>query len=184
MKATSRHAKKAPDTPGARSDAATGDPAGAAVRPRLALSVQDAAGEKAIPSRYQLRRWLGACEPGSARITVRFVGADESRTLNATYRGKDHATNVLSFPYAPAPALEGDLVVCVPVVLDEARQQGKTGEAHFAHLVVHGMLHLLGYDHENDAQAAAMEDMERQILAQLGYADPYADSADSYRDEG
>lgn len=110
---------------------------------------------------------------GSAEVTLRIVDAEEARMLNRDYRGKDVATNVLSFPYSPLPEMAGDLVLCLPVVLTEAEAQGKTAEAHFAHLVVHGMLHLQGYDHEQDDQAILMEAKEREILAQLGYPDPY-----------
>jgi probable rRNA maturation factor len=111
---------------------------------------------------------------GPAEVTVRFVDEAEGRELNARYRGKDTPTNVLSFPYAPPPEMAGDLVVCAPVVLREAAEQGKAPEAHFAHLIVHGMLHLQGYDHESDADTASMEQKEREILAVLGYPDPYA----------
>lgn len=105
---------------------------------------------------------------------MRFVDAEEGRTLNRHYRHRDYATNVLSFVYASEPAVSGDLVVCVPVVLREASEQGKPPQAHFAHLIVHGMLHLLGYDHETGRkEAARMEAKEREILAGLGYPDPY-----------
>lgn len=106
-------------------------------------------------------------------MTVRFVDAVAGRDLNARYRGKDYATNVLSFPYSPPPALDGDLVVCADVVRREAREQGKAPEAHFVHLIVHGMLHLQGFDHENEADAARMEERETAILARLGYPNPY-----------
>lgn len=105
---------------------------------------------------------------------MRFVEADEGRTLNRTFRNKDYATNVLSFAYETAPRIVGDLVICLPVVLDEAKAQKKSAEAHFAHLVVHGMLHLQGYDHETGAaDAVRMEAKEREVLARLGYPDPY-----------
>jgi len=109
----------------------------------------------------------------SVQITLRFVDAEESRAVNREFRGKDSPTNVLSFPYDPAPALAGDLLLCVPLVLAEAQAQGKEALAHFAHLVVHGMLHLQGYDHESGIDAARMEGRERDILAKLGYPDPY-----------
>jgi probable rRNA maturation factor len=120
-----------------------------------------------------VRKWVRATDPGAAELTVRFVDAAEGRMLNAQYRGKDYATNVLTFPYAREPLLCGDLVLCLPVVLREAAAQGKAPAAHFAHLVVHGMLHLQGYDHENGADARIMESLEREILARLGYPDPY-----------
>lgn len=105
---------------------------------------------------------------------MRFVDAAEGQTLNRDYRHKDYATNVLSFVYESAPKVSGDLVICLPVVLREAVEQGKSAEAHFAHLIAHGMLHLLGYDHETGAKdAARMEAREREILADLGYPDPY-----------
>ncbi|GMU48039.1 MAG: hypothetical protein AMXMBFR31_02650 [Candidatus Desulfobacillus denitrificans] len=116
---------------------------------------------------------MRATSPGAAELTVRFVDAEEGRSLNAHYRGRDYATNVLSFPYAREPVLSGDLVLCLPLVLREAAAQGKPAAAHFAHLVVHGMLHLQGYDHETAAEARIMEQKEREILARLGYPDPY-----------
>jgi probable rRNA maturation factor len=144
----------------------------------LSLTVQYVCNDGALPSRPKLRRWVGAaCDAEAAIVTLRFVDAEEGRILNRDYRGKgkekDYATNVLSFPYEPPPQLAGDLVLCVPVVLREAEEQGKPAGDHFAHLVVHGMLHLQGYDHQTDAEANLMETRERQILARLGIADPY-----------
>ncbi|HQR04986.1 MAG: rRNA maturation RNase YbeY [Proteobacteria bacterium] len=141
----------------------------------LSLSVQYVCHSAALPSRPRIRRWVQACCESPARITVRFVDAGEGRDLNRDYRGKDYATNVLSFPYEHEPAILGDLVICLPVVLKEAAEQGKPADAHFAHLIVHGMLHLQGYDHETGSEdAAVMEQKERDILARLGYPDPYA----------
>lgn len=140
---------------------------------RLSLSVQYACKDAALPQRSEVRRWVRAAAPVAAELAVRFVDAAEGRALNAQYRGKDYATNVLTFVYAQQPALSGDLVLCLPVVLREAQEQGKPAAAHFAHLVVHGMLHLQGYDHEGDAEARIMEGKEREILARLGYPDPY-----------
>lgn len=139
----------------------------------LSLSVQYAARASPLPTRAEVRRWVRATSPGAAELTVRFVDAEEGRSLNAHYRGRDYATNVLSFPYAREPVLSGDLVLCLPLVLREAAAQGKPAAAHFAHLVVHGMLHLQGYDHETAAEARIMEQKEREILARLGYPDPY-----------
>lgn len=115
--------------------------------------------------------------PCEAEITLRVVDTLESQSLNHHYRGKDKPTNVLSFPFTnPAPIslpLLGDLVICQAVVAQEAQEQGKTTQAHWAHLVVHGILHLLGYDHSDDTDAQIMEALECKILAKLGYPDPY-----------
>ena len=110
--------------------------------------------------------------PEGAEVTVRFVAEAEGRRLNREWRGKDYATNVLSFPYSAKP-LAGDLVICAPVVAREAKEQGKPLAAHYAHLLVHGCLHLMGLDHERDADAARMERRERRVLASLGFDDPY-----------
>ena len=111
-----------------------------------------------------------------ANVTLRFVGEREGRMLNHRYRGRDYATNVLTFVYDDVASLAGDIVLCAPVVRREARAQHKTLTAHYAHLVVHGMLHLQGYDHERDDDAARMEARERVLLARLRYRDPYADA--------
>ena len=143
--------------------------------PELHLSVQYPSGRDQAPTRPQLRRWVRAACTRPAEVTVRFVGIEEGQTLNRDYRRRDYATNVLSFPYESGARLCGDLVLCVPVVEGEAREQGKSLEAHFAHLIVHGMLHLQGYDHEaGDGEAERMEAVEREILDALGYPDPYA----------
>ena len=149
---------------------------------RLDLSVQYACNREGVPCRADFRRWLRAAEPGAARITVRLVDEAEGRELNHDYRGKDYATNVLTFAYdegedMPLPEglpLMGDLVLCRQVVEREAAEQGKALDAHYAHLSVHGMLHLQGFDHEVDAEAEQMEAREREILATLGCPDPYA----------
>lgn len=142
---------------------------------RLDLSVQYALKDAALPSRMQLRKWIRGVGKGAGVITIRFVDRAEGQSLNASWRGRDYATNVLSFPYETRPVLMGDLVLCWPVVQEEAQAQGKSVEAHAAHLVVHGILHLCGFDHElGAAEAEEMEALERQILAALGYADPYA----------
>lgn len=145
------------------------------VPPSLSLSVQYACEGEALPARPQVRRWVKkALEGDSAEVTVRFVDSEEGQMLNREYRHRDYATNVLSFPYAPNPDMAGDLVLCLPVVLKEAAEQQKPAEVHFAHLIVHGMLHLQGYDHEtSDSDAEIMEAREREILAALGYPDPY-----------
>ncbi|WP_131109929.1 rRNA maturation RNase YbeY [Sulfuricystis thermophila] len=142
--------------------------------PELHLAVQYAVAGADLPDRAQLRRWVRAAQEKPVTVTVRFVDADEGRALNRAYRGKDHATNVLSFVYEDEPVV-GDLVICLPVVRREAVEQGKALRAHLAHMVVHGMLHLQGYDHEtNEADAARMEARERTILARFRIPDPYA----------
>lgn len=142
-------------------------------RPLLALSVQYACNDDELPSRSQLRRWVHTSLERSAQVTLRFVDETEGRSLNREFRGKDYATNVLSFPYEDDP-VTGDLVICAPVVRREASEQRKSLRAHYAHLVVHGMLHLQGYDHEQGEQEARrMEDREREVLARFGIADPY-----------
>ena len=140
----------------------------------LTLAVQYACNEDGLPSRSQIRRWVRSACAGPAQVTIRFVDEVEAQSLNRDYRKKDYATNVLTFPYATEPVLIGDLALCVPVVLREAEQQRKPVQAHFAHLILHGMLHLQGYDHEtSDAEAERMEAREREILAHFGYPDPY-----------
>ena len=141
--------------------------------PKLTLSVQHAAPGHPLPTRRQLRAWAGAALERDAEVTLRVVHETEGRQLNHDYRGKDHATNVLTFVYASRP-LAGDIVICAPVVLREARAQGKAVEAHHAHLLVHGLLHLQGYDHERDDEAARMEGREKRVMRALGFGDPYA----------
>jgi probable rRNA maturation factor len=124
-----------------------------------------------------VRQWARAALEGGGQVTVRYVDAEEGRLLNRDYRGKDYATNVLSFVYENDPLTVGDLVICAPVVLREAGEQKRSSEAHHAHLVVHGMLHLQGYDHETgEEDARAMEARETEILAGLGYPDPYREA--------
>jgi len=150
---------------------------------RLNLSVQYACNQGGLPSRPQIRAWVRAAldvdEKRGGQITIRFVEPEEGQSLNNDYREKDYATNVLSFPYEVEPVVAGDLVICATVVEREAAEQEKTLEAHYAHLIVHGILHLQGYDHEiGGNEARLMEDKERTILAQLGFADPYRNDAD------
>jgi len=128
---------------------------------------------RGLPSRAQLRRWAGAALERDARITVRIVGGREGRALNREFRGKDRATNVLAFTMRREPRLEGDLALCAPVIAREARAQGKSVPAHYAHLVVHGVLHLQGYDHESARGARVMERRESRIVTRLGFPDPY-----------
>ncbi|MBV2235832.1 MAG: rRNA maturation RNase YbeY [Sterolibacterium sp.] len=149
----------------------------------LSLTVQYACTDPEQPARAQLRRWVRAALHSTNRhatITLRFVDAEESRALNREYRSqpgkpRDYATNVLSFPYTPPPELGGDLVICPEVVRREALEQNKPLQHHFAHMIIHGMLHLQGHDHENDADALRMEDAERLILARFRIPDPYQD---------
>lgn len=143
------------------------------VRPKLSLAVQYAVSATGKPSRAQFRKWVQAALKHDARITLRIVGQTEGLELNRNFRGKAYATNVLTFIFRDKSPFEGDLALCAPVVAREARAQKKTLAAHYAHLTVHGVLHLQGYDHENDRDAAVMERLETRILAKLGYADPY-----------
>lgn len=148
------------------------------------VAVSYATARAGVPASSSFRRWVEAALADHARdseLSIRIVGEDEGRALNRDFRGKDYATNVLSFPAELPeglperlrPPLLGDLVICAPVVAREAAQQGKAPTAHYAHLTVHGTLHLLGWDHEDDAEAEAMEARERGILAALQIEDPY-----------
>lgn len=147
----------------------------------VSVEVQYALRAPELPSREQLQRWVGAALEGSRRagseLVVRLVDAEESARLNQRFRGKAGPTNVLSFPFEPPAGvpldLLGDLVVCAPVVKREAAEQNKAPEAHFAHMVVHGTLHLLGHDHLGREEAEAMETLEIAILGRLGYPNPY-----------
>jgi probable rRNA maturation factor len=149
----------------------------------LELDLQIASDANNLPSEAQFRTWcaIGLRQrTADSELTIRLVDEAEGRELNHTWRHKDYATNVLSFPadvpdeFLDIPLL-GDLVICVPVVEREAHEQAKSSEAHWAHLVIHGCLHLLGYDHIDDEEAEEMEALERQLLAELGHPDPYAD---------
>ena len=153
---------------------------------RLDVSVGYALPRRGLPAAVSFRRWVAAALDGRIReadLAIRIVDAREGRALNRHYRGKDYATNVLSFPADVAEGVKlpkgvkmpllGDLVICAPVVAKEAREQGKPLNAHYAHITVHGALHLLGWDHEDDAEAECMEKLEREILAGLGIEDPY-----------
>jgi probable rRNA maturation factor len=145
----------------------------------VSLAVQYAAECAAlagVPSRAKFRRWVRAALDADAVITLRIVGEPEGRELNVTYRRKPHATNVLTFDYGTAGSPAGDIVLCAPVVAREAIEQGKALEAHYAHLTVHGMLHLQGHDHQHDVEANRMERLETAILRRLGFPDPYRDA--------
>ena len=141
--------------------------------PAFTLSVQYAISNDRLPSRQRLRSWAKAALRTDAQVTLRLVGGREGRALNRDFRGKDYATNVLTFAYPDFEPLSGDIVLCAPVIAKEARAQRKPIESHYAHLVVHGMLHLQGYDHENIKDARVMETREAEIVVKLGYADPY-----------
>ena len=165
------------------------------------VTVQIATSRRGAPHARSIAKWArsaytaahaGSQAVGAGDLTIRIVGLAESRRLNRTWRGRDKPTNVLSFPaldaaatrrrtsrptassLQPTASVLGDLAICAPVVAREARQQGKQAQAHWAHMVLHGVLHLLGYDHENDRDARSMESIEIRILEQLGYSDPYA----------
>jgi probable rRNA maturation factor len=142
--------------------------------PALTLSLQFAdASHRAQLPRHKVMRWIRAALEHPAEITVRIVDAAEGRALNRDYRGRDYATNVLTFDYSHAPMVVADLILCAPVVADEARAQKLDLGAHYAHLLVHGTLHAQGYDHETDDEAEAMELRESEVVVALGFADPY-----------
>jgi len=134
------------------------------------VRVQNASRSRRIPAAARFRGWVRAAAAGPAEVTVRLVGAAEGRRLNLAYRGRDYATNVLTFAYTPA---SGDVVLCPAVVAREAAEQGKPLEAHYAHLTVHAVLHMRGYDHARPADAARMERAEVRILKRLGHPNPY-----------
>jgi len=153
------------------------------ISPKFNIGISYTVPRSGRPSALSLRKWAIAAlrqQLQAVNLSIHLVDADRSRLLNSQYRGKDYATNVLSFPIdmpelaLPTPYL-GDILLCAPVIEEEAREQSKTAKAHYAHLTIHGVLHLLGWDHEEESQAQAMEQQEREILAGLGYADPYAD---------
>jgi len=142
--------------------------------PKLAMAVQYASELSDVPTEASFRKWARNTLRVDTEVTIRIVDEEEGRTLNRDYRGKDYATNVLTFPLAEDPHLIGDIILCAPVVTREATEQGKTLEAHYAHLTVHGILHLHGYDHETEPEAELMESIETQVVTKLGYAAPYA----------
>jgi len=137
------------------------------------IAVQNASTARNVPTAARIRQWARAALGVDAKVTIRIVGQAEGRLLNRSYRCKDYATNVLTFVFRDSAPLEGDLALCAPVITREARAQRKTVAAHYAHMIVHGLLHLQGYDHENDKDAALMEKRERTLLARFGYPDPY-----------
>jgi probable rRNA maturation factor len=147
--------------------------------PDLDLSLQfgtfaGAAAHRAVLGPARVRKWVGMALLRPAEIAVRIVGAEEGQALNRQYRGKDYGTNVLTFDYAREPVVSADLVLCAPVVEREAKEQGKSLEAHYAHLLVHGTLHAQGYDHEtSERDALEMEALEILLMGTLGYPNPY-----------
>lgn len=148
------------------------------MKPSLSLSLQfaDKRHRDLLP-RHKVARWLKAALEGDAELAVRIVDADEGQALNRDYRQKDYATNVLTFDYAVEPVVMADLILCAPVIEREAEEQGKALEAHYAHMLVHGALHAQGWDHIEEDEAQAMEAREREVMAALGFADPYGAEA-------
>jgi probable rRNA maturation factor len=144
-----------------------------ACKRKLRLTMQFAVGRAGIPERSLFLKWVNASLERSAEVVLRIVDMEEGEALNRSFRGKHAATNVLTFVYDEGKSLAGDIVLCAPVIHKEAQQQQKCLIAHYAHLTVHGILHLQGYDHINDEEAAIMESLETKIVTQLGYADPY-----------
>jgi len=137
------------------------------------IAIQDMVHTKPIVKKTHCYKWLAPIIDHNAEITIRIVGSDESKNLNAIYRKKKYPTNVLSFLIDDAHHLIGDIVLCAPVIEEEARDQSKNLEAHYAHLIIHGALHLYGYDHKNKKDAEIMEEKEIKILTKLGYKNPY-----------
>ena len=146
---------------------------------QLVISIQIVSELANTPEKSQFKKWAQAALRVDTEATIRIVDAQEALELNSTYRGKDYATNVLTFPLTEEPVLMGDIIICAPVVAAEANAQHKDLIAHYAHLTVHGMLHLCGFDHENEYQAELMESLEVQILTKLGYANPYLITEDA-----
>lgn len=148
------------------------------MKPTLSLSLQfaDKRHRDLLP-RHKVARWLKAALEADAELTVRIVDAEEGQTLNRDYRQRDYATNVLTFDYAQEPVVMADLILCAPVIEREAAEQGKTIDAHYAHMLVHGALHAQGWDHIEDDEAQAMEAREREVMSRLGFADPYGQEA-------
>jgi probable rRNA maturation factor len=137
------------------------------------IVIQDMVHTKPIVKKTHCYKWLAPIIDQNTEITIRIVGSDESKNLNTIYRKKKYPTNVLSFLVDDAHHLIGDIVLCAPVIEEEARDQSKNLEAHYAHLIIHGALHLYGYDHENKKDAEIMEEKEIKILTKLGYKNPY-----------
>lgn len=147
-----------------------------AIKHNLSLAVQYASVADVLPTRPQWRRWFNAALLRDVSLTLRIVDEVEGRDLNKAYRGRDYATNVLTFVYDDTVPLSGDVVICAPVVEREAAEQGMDLLSHYAHLAVHAALHLQGYDHENDADAEEMESLETALMLKLRYPDPYLET--------
>ena len=141
--------------------------------PKLLLHFQCPSTDLSLPDIKYFKKWANASLRVDTEVTIRIVDAAEGQALNRAYRRRDYATNVLTFRLSETPHLMGDIIICAPVVASEALAQHKTLMAHYAHLTVHGILHLHGYDHENERQATLMEGLEISILHKLGYANPY-----------
>ncbi len=145
------------------------------------VNVESHVGPDGIPDKRQFEKWVQAALQGRRskrkQVNIQLFDLVQARQINKTFTGKDHATNVLSFPYEPLPgektAVLGDIVICPAIVASEAKEQGKKLRDHFAHLTVHGVLHLLGFDHKEESHATKMEDQERLVLATFGIPDPY-----------
>lgn len=146
---------------------------------QLTLSLQfgqhidDVALHRAALARHKVKRWMRMALQDDGDMTVRIVGLEEAQTLNRDYRQKDHATNILTFDYTMDPVINADLVLCAPVIAQEAKAQKKTLQAHYAHLLIHGTLHAQGWDHEDDEDAQVMELRESELMAKLGFPNPY-----------
>jgi probable rRNA maturation factor len=143
---------------------------------KLSLAVQYVSQADSLPTRAQWRRWIKAAFECDVIMTLRIVDEEEGRELNKAYRGRDYATNVLTFVYDDTEPLSGDVVICAPVVAREAAEQGKDLLAHYAHLAIHAALHLQGFDHEIDEEAEEMEALETALMLKLRYPDPYQET--------
>lgn len=145
-------------------------------KPKLSLAVQYASDAPVLPERAQWRRWFKAASQCDMSLALRIVDEAEGRELNKAYRGRDYATNVLTFVYDDTEPLSGDIVICAPVVAREAAEQNKDLLAHYAHLAIHAALHMQGYDHEEDQDAEEMEALETALMLKLRYPDPYLET--------
>ena len=142
-------------------------------KPKLSLTVQYASTSAPVPTRAQWRRWITVAMQRNISLTLRIVDEAEGRELNKAYRGRDYATNVLTFVYDDTETLSGDVVICAPVVEREGLEQHKDLQSHYAHLAIHAALHLQGFDHETETDAARMEALETALMVRLHYPDPY-----------